>query len=123
MKMNEFLLCATMLLGGLAVMNFRLGRCYWRHEILAKWILSLLSSATVIVCARSILILHCPSLDLLSPMTIIMAVLALFAVATIYRYCFRLGDRSVTNYVPDPNHTYDIRDLDDVTPVPASSAK
>lgn len=119
MKISEFLLCAAMLLGGLAGMNYRLGRCYWHHEILAKWVLSLLSAATVVVCARSILVLYCPGLNLLSPMTIILAILSLSAVTTIYQYCFRLGDRSVTNYVPDPNHTYDVRDLEDVTPTPA----
>lgn len=119
MKISESLLCATMLLGGLAAMNYRLGRCYWRHEILAKWIISLLSAITVMVCARSILVLYCPSFNLRSPMTIILIVLSLSGIAAVYQRCFRFGDRSVTNYVPDPNHTYDIRDLEDVSPASA----
>lgn len=123
MKISEFLLWAAMLLGGLAVMNYRLGRCYWRHEILMKWILSLLSAATVVACARSILILYCPGLNLLSPMTIILVILSMLAIATVYQHCFRFGDRSVTNYAPDPNNTYDVRDLEDVAPTPASLAK
>lgn len=119
----DFLLCAVMLLGGLAMMNYRLGRYYWRHEVLVKWILSLLSSVTVLACARSVLMLYCPGLTLTSPMTIILAVLSLFAIATAYQHCFRLGDRSVINYAPDPNDTYDIRDLEDVAPTPANSTK
>lgn len=118
MKVNEFLLCSVMLLGGLAAMNYRLGRCYWRHEVLVKWILSLISSVTVLTSARSMLVLYCPDFNLLSPMTVILAILALSAVTSAYQHCFKLGDRSVTNYAPDPNHPYDVEDLDDIPPMP-----
>ena len=121
MKIHELLLVGITLLGSLAAMNYRLGRCYWRHEVVAQWVLSLISSLTIIACARSLLTVYCPELELLSPLIIIIAVLALFSMATVYRYFFSMGERSVF-YVPDPNKTYDIADLDDIPPMPAKAA-
>lgn len=109
MKSHELLFAAVGLISGLGLMNYRLGRCYWRHETLAKWILSLLSATLIIASILNTLMVYCPGIDLSSPFVIAPAILLLSAVATAYRYCFTLGDYSVSR-LPDPNQLDEVND-------------
>ncbi len=117
MKNHELLFAAVGLISGLGLMNYRLGRCYWRHETLAKWILSLLSATLIIASILNTLMVYCPGIDLSSPFVIALAILLLAAVATIYRYCFTLGDYSAPR-LPDPNQ---LDEIDDIPPIPTTA--
>jgi len=112
---KDLFLAAVGLIGGLGAMNYRLGRCYWRHEALMKWVLGLFSAILIIISALNLLAIYCPSINLFSPITIIVAILLLMGMAKIYRYCFVLGDYSVSHQ-PDPNR---LDEIDDIPPMPA----
>lgn len=118
MYAKELFLAAVSLIGGLGLMNYRLGRCYWRHETLMKWTLSLISAVLIVASALNMLTLYCPGFNPFSPITIIVAALSLMGAAKIYRRCFILGDCSALHQ-PDPNR---LDEIDDISPMPISTS-
>lgn len=122
MKVHEMFFAGAMLIGSLGAANYRLGRCYWKHETVAKWIISLISAIFVIAPILRMLLVYYPGLAprLISPFYAIIALLVLMGLSKAFRYCYNFGDHSV-RYTPDPNRLYEV---DDIPPMPtAASAK